>query len=54
MLDAPDYVLGQFVVLLKFGAVLSIICLLMAVSCWRHILKCIVIVRSFSEVAKTT
>ena len=41
--------------LLKFGAVPSIIYgFLMAVSSWRHILQCIVIVQSFSEVAETT
>ena len=38
----------QFVQLLKFGAVRSIIYgFLIAVSCWRHILQCIVIVQSF-------
>ena len=37
-----------FVLFLKFGAVLSVICgFLMAVSCWRRILQRIVIVRSF-------
>ena len=42
-----------FVLLLKFGAVLSIICgFLMAVSCWRHILQCIVIMRSFRKLLK--
>ena len=42
-----------FVLLLKFGAVLSIACcFLMAVSCWRRILQCIVIVRSFLRLLK--
>ena len=42
-----------FVLLLKFGAVLSVICgILMAVSCWRHILQCIVIVWSFLRLLK--
>ena len=42
-----------FVLLLKFGAVLSIICgFLMAVSCWKWILQCIVIVRSFLRLLK--
>ena len=37
-----------FVLLLKFGAALNIICgFLMVVSCWRRILKCIVIMWSF-------
>ena len=37
-----------FVLLLKFGAVLSIMCgFLMATCWWRRILQCIVIVRSF-------
>ena len=45
----------QFVLLLKFGAVLSNICgLLMAVSCWRHRLQCIVIVQSFLRLLKLT
>ena len=44
-----------FVLLLKFGAVLSIICgFLMAVSCWRRILQCVVILPSFSEDAEAT
>ena len=42
-----------FLMLLKFGAILSIICgFLMAVSCWRHILQCIVIVQSFLRLLK--
>ena len=44
-----------FLLLLKFGAVLSIICgFLMEVSCWRHTLQSTVTVWSFSEVAKAT
>ena len=44
--------LGLFVLLLKFGAVLSIICgFLMAVSCWR-ILQCTVIMQSFLRLLK--
>ena len=42
-----------FVLLLKFGAVLSIICgFLMAVSCWRRILQCIVIMWSSLRLLK--
>ena len=42
-----------FVLLLKVGAVLSIICgFLMAVSCWRCILQCVIIVRSFLRLLK--
>ena len=42
-----------FVLLLKFDAVLRIICgFLMAVSCWRCILQYIVIVRSFLRYLK--
>ena len=47
------YAAALFVLLLKFGAVPSIICgFLMAVSCWRHILQCIVIVWSFQRLLK--
>ena len=39
--------------LLKFGAVLSIICgFLMAVYTWSHLLQCIVVVRSFLRMLK--
>ena len=42
-----------FVLLLKFGAVLSIICsFLMVVSCWMHMLQCIVIMRPFLRLLK--
>ena len=42
-----------FVLLLKFGAVLSIICgFLMVVTCWRCILQCIVIVQCFLRLLK--
>ena len=42
-----------FVLLLKFDAVLSIICgFLVTVSCWKHRLQCIVIVRSFLRLLK--
>ena len=42
-----------FVLLLKFDAILSIICgFLMVVSCWRRILQCIVIVQSFLRLLK--
>ena len=42
-----------FVLLLKFGAVMSIICgFLIAVSSWRRILQCIDIVRSFLRLIK--
>ena len=39
--------------LLKFGAVLSIICgFLMAIYTWTHLLQCIVVVRSFLRMLK--
>ena len=39
--------------LLKFGAVLSIICgLLVAVYTWTHLLQCIVVVQSFLRMLK--
>ena len=42
-----------FVLLLKFGTVLSIICgFLIAISWWRRILQCIVTVRSFLRLLK--
>ena len=42
-----------FVLVLKFGAVLNIICgFMMAVSCLRRILQCIVIVQSFLKLLK--
>ena len=42
-----------FLMLLKFGAVLSIICgFLMAIYTWTHLLQCIVVVRSFLRMSK--
>ena len=42
-----------FVMLLKFGAVLSIICgFLMAIYTWTHLLQCIVVVWSFLRMLK--
>ena len=42
-----------FVLLLKFGAVLSIICgFLVTVYIWIHLLQCIVVVRSFLRLIK--
>ena len=42
-----------FVLLLKFGAVLSIICgILVAVYIWIHLLQCIVVVQSFLRMLK--
>ena len=39
--------------LLKFGAVLSIICgFLIAIYTWTHLLQCIVVVRSFLRMLK--
>ena len=39
--------------LLKFGAVLSIICgFLMAVYTWTHLLQCVVVVQSFRRMLK--
>ena len=42
-----------FLMLLKFGAVLSIICgFLMAIYTWTHLVQCTVVVRSFLRMLK--
>ena len=55
MFDASNFS-NLFVLLLKFGAVLSIILamsgFLMAVSCWRHRLQCVVVMRSLLRLLK--
>ena len=54
MFDALNYVLGPYLLLLlKFGIALRIIRgFLMAVSCWRHRLQCIVIMQCFLRLLK--